>query len=379
MLNGIHRRIDIKVATHLLLFSIVVILLAAVPAAAFDGLIGYQGYLTDNSGQPIADSTYSMAFGIYADSTGGSFVWAEAADVVTIKGRFSHTLGSSVPIPVHLLEQNETLFLEVRVGGEALLPRTRLLASPYAANAGSLTGKDENGTPSIETDIDQHSLTIFDSTGQQSIFLRGTIGDSSVMLPDSAINAKEIKNEAGFTTDFNIYQVTLSDGEMQDLMQIDITIPEDGYILLYGKCYAMLSGTTGPNQVQIQIDFDSAGVALFPYYTQAGLAGYVNTDVNYFPIFVQRAYFAEAGTYAFRMEGRAVNAFPALARTWDHQLTAVYVPTAYWAVYAASPLPFDNPATELKTYQTPDGEVTRSVYKLDLRLLEEQAKEKKLK
>lgn len=353
--------------------------MASVSGSAYDGLIGYQGYLTDSGGQPLADSTYNLAFGIYADSTGGSFIWAEAADVTTTNGRFSHALGSSVPIPVHLLEQNETLFLEVRIDGQPLLPRSRLLAGPYAASAGSLSGKDESGTLSIATDIDQHSLTIFDSSGQQSIHLRGMPGDSAVILPDSAINADEIKNEAGFTSVFGINQVTLSDDEMQDLLQIDITIPEDGYILLYGKCYAMLSGTTGANQVQIQIDFDSAGVALFPYYTQAGLAGYVNTDVNYFPIFVHRAYFAEAGTYTFRMEGRAVNSFPALARTWDHQLTATYLPTAYWAVYAASPLPFDHPATVLRTYQTEDGTVTRSVYELDLRLLEEQAEEKKLK
>ncbi|HOZ09087.1 MAG TPA: hypothetical protein PKW75_12455, partial [candidate division Zixibacteria bacterium] len=110
---------------------------------------------------------------------------------------------------------------------------------------------------------------------------------------------------------------------------VEITIPYDGLIVLYGKCYAVLSGTTGPNGAQVQIDAVEGGLPIFPYYTQAGLSGFVNTGANYFPAVVTRTYYKEAGTYEFRLEAKATQPSPALAQTWDHVLTALYFPTAY--------------------------------------------------
>ena len=151
-------------------------------------------------------------------------------------------------------------------------------------------------------------------------------------LPESAIDYHEILDEPGLTAAINTDQVALFTDAMTDLVTVDITTPADGYILLHGKCYLLLSGTTGPNIALIQIDEDEAGPSEFPYYTIAGLSGYANTATSYFPVYVTRIFFKPAGSYTFRLEGRASFSPPAEVKSWDHILTAVYYPTAYSGV-----------------------------------------------
>ncbi|MCK4827552.1 hypothetical protein KA005_68115, partial [bacterium] len=146
------------------------------------------------------------------------------------------------------------------------------------------------------------------------------------------------------------------------------------YIMLYGKCYLLLSGTTDANSARIQIDHDEGGPTLFPYYTQAGLSGYVNTGINYFPIFVTRIYYKNtAGTYTFRLVGKAENSLPALAQTWDHILTAAYFPSSYGYVSTITnnPLGCTNP---FLLQSDTSAERTGNFYDVDLRELEEKNK-----
>ncbi|MDH4158092.1 MAG: hypothetical protein OEW00_12540, partial [candidate division Zixibacteria bacterium] len=257
-------------------------------------LISYQGRLTDASGAPAIDGDHSFRFTLFADSIDGAPLWSESKDLSTVDGLFSHLLGSVIPLPLTLDENTSDLFLEVRVDGETTLPRTRLVSVPFSLTAGNLDARDSAGLSAIRTFPRERRLTIFDSTGAEAIVLRAATGDSSVSLPRSAINAREMFNEPGLTSAFDFAQVTLNTGPMTDLVTVDIVTPEDGYIVLHGKCYALLSGTTGPNTAQIQIDENAGGDPLFPYYTMVGLAGYVNTAVNYFPVYVTRVFYKEA-------------------------------------------------------------------------------------
>jgi hypothetical protein len=334
-------------------------------------LISYQGRLTDVSGAPAVDGPHSFRFTLFADSTGGAPLWSESTDLSTVQGLFSHLLGSVIPLPRTLDESTSDLFLEVRADGETTLPRTRLVSVPFSLTAGNLDARDSSGLSAIKTFPQEHKMTIFDSTGAEAVVFRAVTGDSSVSLPPSAINAREMFNEPGLTSTFDFAQVTLNTGQMTDLVTIDIVTPEDGYIVLHGKCYALLSGTTGPNTAQIQIDEEEGGDALFPYYTMVGLAGYVNTAVNYFPIYVTRVYYREAGEYTFRMEGRANHPPPATAKSWDHILTAVYYPTSYWSVGSLSREPVDHPAAvPVIIDDTLNPERNGVYYRFDLRNLE---------
>jgi hypothetical protein len=312
--------------------TLIVLFLALAPYAALSAsnLITYQGRLTDSAGISVSDSSYSITFALYADSVGGADLWQESDMITTSDGLFSHMLGSASALPHTIFQDNDKLYLQITVEGETSLPRTRLASVPYAQVAGNLSVRDVNDSIAVQTHADSHQVTIYGHDGEISIALRGGIvGDEAVELPDSAINAMEIVDEPGIAESKSGTLTPLTTGTMIDLVTVEITIPADGYILLHGKCYILLSGTTGPNSARVQIDEIEGGSPQFPYYTVAGLGGYINTSTNYFPAYVTRTYFKPAGTYTFRMEGQAVDPLPAEARTWDHILTAEYYPTGY--------------------------------------------------
>ncbi len=339
-------------------------------------LISYQGVLTNNSGAPATDSIYNVKFSIFDDSTAGQLLWSETAPVSTQGGLFVHLLGSITPLTDFIFQNYDAIFLELSVGGQTALPRQRLASTAFSASAGNLKMKDVNNRLAAITNPNQHSFSIFDTTETEIMKFSGTdTANLSVQLPESAIDYAEILDEPGLTAAINVNQVALFTGEMTDLVTIEITTPAEGYILLHGKCYLLLSGTTGPNNAFVQIDDDLGGPSEFPYYTVAGLGGYVNTGTSYFPIYVTRIFFANAGTYTFRMEGRASFPPPAEAKSWDHYLTAVYYPSAYSAVKSlvTSSSGFID-ASRVTILNRTDSKENGTFYEVDLRELEKKSK-----
>lgn len=100
-------------------------------------LVNYQGLLRDpTSGQPVADSTYTIQFSIYAASSGGALLWRETLPVTTSGGRFNVLLGSATSLHPDLLA-GAARWLGVKVGNDPeMTPRQRLVAVPYALRAG---------------------------------------------------------------------------------------------------------------------------------------------------------------------------------------------------------------------------------------------------
>ncbi|MDF1545203.1 MAG: hypothetical protein P1R58_08895, partial [bacterium] len=279
------------------------------PSLLSASMISYQGRLTSAGGAILPDSTYSAEFRLYPDSILAAPVWSETANIVTANGLFSHMLGSVVSLPVNLTTESAQLFLEIQIGGESLGPKTRLAASPYSLSAANLLVRDSSDSVTIFTDPNRGSLSLINPTSRDTtVVLRPDIvGDSSVLLPEGSISSLEMGNEPGATWNFELSLISLGTGDMSDLVGVSVEIPEEGYIMLYGKCYVMLSGTTGANGAQIQIDLTQGGVGEFPYYQQVGMSGFVNTGLNYFPIMTTRIYYLPAGSYDFRLEGLATH------------------------------------------------------------------------
>ncbi len=370
---AIHRRI---LQCTLGIFTIMLWVVIPQIALAAPDLISYQGRLTDTADVSVTDSTYAVIFAVYADSVGGTPLWAENDSVSTHDGFFTHMLGSVTSLPQSIFQDNDRLYLEVDVEGETVLPRTRLASVPYAQRAGNLNVRDTNDSVVIKTFPDSHQLSIFGYGGEAAFILRGgVIGDEAAVLPDSSVNSIEMLDEPGIAVNTSASLISLATGVMTDLVTVDITTPSDGYIVLHGKCYILLSGTTGPNTALVQVDENEGGSPRFPYYTEAGLGGYVNTSDNYFPVYVTRTYYKPAGTYMFRMEGQASYPLPAEAKTWDHILTAVYYPTSYEAVKQISSEPGDYPqAVPITFNKSHDTSHTGTYYEVDLRYYEQKAK-----
>lgn len=361
---------------HAVLYFIF-ILLSGYNIHASDKVISYQSLIKNEFGQIVPNSTYQMDFVLYTDSTAGSIVWAESADITTTNGLMNHNIGSVNSLSSDLFAAYHNLYLEIRIGGEPISPRTPITGSAYAFTAGNLNTVDSSGMSSIATDENSHSLTIFDPTGVPYITLQNKPSDSALILPDSAINADEILDEPGLTLSTETNLITLNTGEMMDLTTVTIEIPDNGYIVLYGKCYLLLSGTTGANSAIVQIDENEGGGTQFPYYAIAGLSGYVNSGTNYFPIMVTRVYYKSKGTYTFRLEGKADNPLPAVAQSWDHILSAFYYPTSYQGVAAIITDPYGfNQAVPIKVDSDTLNHHSGTYYKVDLRELEIKDKQK---
>ncbi len=68
-------------------------------------LVSFQGKLTDVTGVPVADGSYSMRFRVYSSAVGdagdpcaGSCVWEEVQNVSTRSGIYNVLLGSVDPL-----------------------------------------------------------------------------------------------------------------------------------------------------------------------------------------------------------------------------------------------------------------------------------------
>jgi len=101
--------------------------------------INYQGRLLDN-GNP-KDGLVSMEFSFYDASTSGNKIgtYTETHNVNVSSGIFSVNIGSITAIPVSIFN-GTTVYINVHIGSDDLLPRPRVTASGYAYNAEKLGG-----------------------------------------------------------------------------------------------------------------------------------------------------------------------------------------------------------------------------------------------
>ncbi len=95
-------------------------------------LLSYQGFLTDDLGNPITNSSLSMSFAIFDAISGGNQKWSESQIVSVTKGVFSVLLGSINEIPDSVFAKGTDRWLELTVDVQALSPRTRITTVGYA-------------------------------------------------------------------------------------------------------------------------------------------------------------------------------------------------------------------------------------------------------
>ena len=120
----------------------------------------YQGRLTTTSNIPVLDQNYAVSFVVYDALTSGNCLWATGASetsgqtncssigttsIAVAKGLFTSQIGdddasiTGMP-PMNLDFNTSSYFLEVRIAGETLSPRTRLGSAPYSYNSDELDG-----------------------------------------------------------------------------------------------------------------------------------------------------------------------------------------------------------------------------------------------
>ncbi len=154
----------------LLIFSI--LLITASSFSAIPQQINFQGRLVGNDGQPITGQV-TIDFMLYNNETTGTPIWTETHTLNIVIGIFNVVLGSSTILTPEIL-QSGNLWLGMRVSGDTLLPRQKLVSSPYAI----LSGNSEK--------LSGYSYTAFLSTSGGSVKSLSS-GTTFYMVPKGAI------------------------------------------------------------------------------------------------------------------------------------------------------------------------------------------------
>jgi hypothetical protein len=125
---------------HLLSLALTTALLLATTnaAAAVPSKVTYTGRVLKN-GSP-ASGSINVNFAIFDAISGGASLWSEDHSGVPVKnGVFSVLLGSKVPLTSTIFS-GAARWLEVKVGGQVMGPRTAVASVAYAITAGNATG-----------------------------------------------------------------------------------------------------------------------------------------------------------------------------------------------------------------------------------------------
>lgn len=124
--------------------------------------VGFEGQLTNSSGQPVADGNYTITFSLYEVPSGGTVLWSETQSVAVSDGLYSVQLGSVTSMSDTLFDASRYLGIQVS-GDSEMTPRIAISAVPFALNARQALGLQGNAV-SGTTPTDGQVLT-WDSTG----------------------------------------------------------------------------------------------------------------------------------------------------------------------------------------------------------------------
>jgi len=300
----------------LLLTIITFFFLAGSISAEVPGSMYYQGYLTDDAGNPIADSLYDVVFRIYDETN--TKLWEESHQIITSDGLFSVQLGSNgSPLDADVFNHIEC-WLGITVGTDPeISPRTQLNTVPYSFKTGSVQSDDIIDEPGV----------------------------------------------AAYSGAFYVY---LNDLDYTTLCSLTINCPAEGYVMAvaHGRIATLPQHTTGTNSYAI------VGISDNPTY----LPG--NQDLDFqidsaaasgtysFPFGMTSMFTVpSAGSYTYYYLAYEYSGSVSVA---DMQFNLVYFPTAYGTVDPVPPpvkssendvfyRPNDLPRKEVNTAQTEPG------------------------
>jgi hypothetical protein len=116
---------------------------AGAQAVATPALMNFQGRIARPDGTPVANGNYSIRFSLYNALTGGTKLWEQTVNPVTVRnGTFAAQLNVGANFQNGATAAtlfNGNLWLEIKIGADAALtPRQQLVSVAYAQKAGTV-------------------------------------------------------------------------------------------------------------------------------------------------------------------------------------------------------------------------------------------------
>ena len=268
--------------TILLLFSLVLVTILAMPTLAQDSvLINYQGRLTNDSGDPL-DTTVMIMFNIFDEE--GHFFWGEGQSTTVTDGLFNVILGVVIPLPDTVFN-GEDRYLGIIVGADPeLLPRTLLTSVPSAAYA--------------------HHASTADTAG----YIEGGVGVTQFI------------HENG---------VELVNGYWHFLVWDSINAPDSGYVMCQATARLYCNHVTGIDACMI-IEFrDSTLEHLLDQECFWCLPPSLPTDVYLVPVNIHRLFPVTPGYNSFHLIGWEFRDPGSTFNVSKIVMTLTYIPKSY--------------------------------------------------
>jgi hypothetical protein len=235
---------------------IVMVLGLAAANAQVPGMINYQGVLTTSGGSPI-DTTVSMMFRIYADSTTSTYLWTENHGSVRVEdGTFSVLLGSGTSIPDSVFN-GSIRYLGLTVGSDTeMTPRRALVSVGYAFRSEFADTAEYARVGTADNDWVIQGDTIYHVPGNVGI---GTSIPTEKLDVNGNIHASgTIRSGNSITVDGVNDKITASSGKIDFDNENLVTTGNVGI------------GTTSPDvRTELHVVDSNSGIALTEYYGEA--------------------------------------------------------------------------------------------------------------
>ncbi len=193
---------------------------------AIPELINYQGYLTDDGGNPVADGDYQLTFRIYDQEVGGVPLWTEGYPAVSVSGGlFNVVLGGVTPLTIAF---DVDYWLGVQIAAEPEMPRIRLTSVGYSYRA-------EEAEYALAASNAFHAVYA-DSAGAIGPVVHADTSDHAWNADRlDGLHASEIVSSAVTNNDVDWYILTSTTWEAIDSVSFDL--PSGGNVLVYGSTY----------------------------------------------------------------------------------------------------------------------------------------------
>jgi hypothetical protein len=144
-------------------------------------LINYQGRLLD--GTNLVNGTTNIVTSLYTAVSGGSPIYVETnQNVVIVDGLYTLCIGDEAAGIENALTNSYTIYLEIEIGTQTLVPRERIQSAPYAIHARHAL------TSAASLDSFQQINGILATNTGNRLYLRGTnLISVSAILPDTLL------------------------------------------------------------------------------------------------------------------------------------------------------------------------------------------------
>lgn len=252
--------IMITISLVLSVVNVATVLSAPRTTVSVPNLVGFEGFLSDGSGNPITDGSYSLTFKVYDAATAGTVLWTETQAAVQVtQGLYSVTLGSVTTLGATLFNGNRWIGVTVGTGTE-MTPRTRISSVPFALNANwaltadtatsatSATSATTATTANSANALRGYNVAPTPPANGQSLIWDGTNSfwyPSSYSATHPTVRVYRTTDQAKGFVSFNGERFDPANMHDNAVNPTRITIPQAGKYLVTATAYIDTSGNGG--------------------------------------------------------------------------------------------------------------------------------------